>query len=87
MYSISMTSVSLSEFRNNQSDFIAVAQREPVEITSRGTTRRAVLVSPEFYDRALAALEELEDIQAAARARRDPGESISHDDLIAELGL
>ncbi|MGO3683025.1 type II toxin-antitoxin system prevent-host-death family antitoxin, partial [Brevibacterium aurantiacum] len=50
-----MSSVTLSQFRNQQSDYIAAAQREPVEITSRGAGRRAVVVSPEFYDRALQA--------------------------------
>ncbi|GAA4114745.1 type II toxin-antitoxin system Phd/YefM family antitoxin [Enteractinococcus coprophilus] len=82
-----MTSVTLSQFRNNQSDYIAAAQREPVEITSRGATRRAVLVSPDFFDRALEALEDQADIRAAAEARKEPGETISHEELIAELGL
>ncbi|WP_169816471.1 type II toxin-antitoxin system Phd/YefM family antitoxin [Corynebacterium crudilactis] len=32
-----MPTVTLSQFRNQQSDYIAVAQHEPVEITSRGS--------------------------------------------------
>ena len=48
-----MISVTLSQFRNQQSDYIATAQREPVEITSLGAGRRAVVVSPEFYDLSL----------------------------------
>ena len=82
-----MTSVSLSEFRNKQSDYIAAAQREPVEITSRGANRRAVLVSPEFFDRALQALEDQEDIRADREARNDPGPTVSHEELAKELGL
>ncbi len=82
-----MTSVSLSEFRKKQSDYIAAAQREPVEITSRGANRRAVVVSPEFFDRAIQALEDQEDIRAAREARHVPGSSISHDELVKELGL
>ena len=35
-----MTSVTLSQFRNRQSDDIAAAQRDPVEIASRGAGRR-----------------------------------------------
>lgn len=35
-----MASVTLSQFRNRQSDDIAAAQRDPVEITSRGAGRR-----------------------------------------------
>lgn len=75
-----------SEFRNEQSRFLDVAQREPVAILSRGTRRRAVVVSPDFYDRAVQALEDIEDIRAAAEARKEAGE-VSHEDLKAELGL
>ncbi|MGP6173278.1 type II toxin-antitoxin system prevent-host-death family antitoxin [Corynebacterium sp. A21] len=78
--------VSLSEFRSEQSRYLDVAQREPVEILSRGTRRRAVVVSPDFYDRAVQALEDVEDIRAAATARQEAG-GISHTDLKAELGL
>ena len=81
-----MASVTLSQFRSRQSDYIAAAQREPVEITSRGVGRRAVVVSPEFFDRAIQALEDHEDIRAAAAARREDGR-ISHGDLMRELGL
>lgn len=82
-----MTSVTLSQFRNQQSDYIAAAQREPVEILSRGAGRRAVVVSPEFFDRALQALEDQADILAAAAARGETGQRVAHEDLVAELGL
>lgn len=82
-----MKTVTLSQFRNQQSDYIAVAQREPVEITSRGVGRRAVVVSPDFFDRAMEALEDQADIRAAAEARREVGETVSHEELLAELGL
>ncbi|MDN6486896.1 MAG: type II toxin-antitoxin system prevent-host-death family antitoxin [Ancrocorticia sp.] len=82
-----MTSVTLSQFRNRQSDFIAAAQREPVEITSSGVGRRAVVVSPNFFDRAVQALEDQSDIRAAAAARQESEPPISHDALMAELGL
>ena len=81
-----MASVTLSQFRSQQSDYIATAQREPVEITSRGAGRRAVVVSPEFYDRALRALEDQADIRGAAEAREEEGR-VSHEDLRRELGL
>ncbi len=86
-YNLGMASVTLSQFRSQQSDYIAVAQREPVEITSRGVGRRAVVVSPEFFDRAIEALEDQADIRAAAEARRERGGSVSHEELMAELGL
>lgn len=81
-----MTSVTLSQFRNQQSDYIAAAQREPVEITSRGAGRRAVVVSPEFFDRALQALEDQADIHGAAEARYET-DRVSHEELVRELGF
>lgn len=81
-----MASVTLSEFRRRQADLVAEAQREPVEITSRGAGRRAVLVSPDFYDRAVQALEDLADIHAAEAARSE-ADRVSHEDLAADLGL
>lgn len=82
-----MTSVTLSQFRKQQSDYIAAAQREPVEITSRGAGRRAVVVSPEFFDRAVQALEDQLDIRATAAARTETEPRVSHEELMAELGL
>lgn len=86
LYDVFMTSVTLSQFRNRQSDYIAAAQREPVVITSRGAGRRAVVVSPEFYDRALAALEDQSDIAAAAAARNESGR-VPHEELVRDLDL
>ena len=80
-----MASVTLSQFRNQQSDYIAAAQREPIEITSRGVGRRAVVVSPEFFDRALQALEDQADIRGATEARKEQGR-VAHEELVRELG-
>ena len=74
------TEVTTSEFRKEQSRSIDVAQREPVLILSRGSRRRAVVVSPDFYDRAIEALEDMEDIRAAAAAHLDD-EEMTHDKL------
>lgn len=82
-----MTSITLSQFRARQSDYIAAAQREPVEITSRGVGRRAVVVSPEFFDRALQALEDQADIRAAAEARDESTARESHAEVMTEFGL
>ena len=81
-----MATTTLSYFRAHQSELLDAAQRAPVEILSRGSRRRAVVVSPEFFDRALQALEDQVDMKAAAAARRE-NDSISHEDLMAELGL
>ncbi|WP_074432580.1 type II toxin-antitoxin system prevent-host-death family antitoxin [Corynebacterium jeddahense] len=66
-----MTTASLSEFRANQSRYIAAAQREPVAILSRGAERRAVLVSPELFDQAMQALEDQIDLAAAREAESE----------------
>lgn len=86
LYDEAMTSVTMSQFRSRQSELMASAQAEPVTITSRGVGRRAVVVSPEFFDRALEALEDKIDVEAAAEARREGG-TISHRELMDELGL
>lgn len=80
------TEVTTSEFRNEQSRYLYAAQREPVSILSRGALRRAVVVSPDFFDCAIEALEDMEDIRAAAAARREGGE-MTLEELKAEFGL
>lgn len=86
MYDHGMTAIDASAFRASQGMFLDLAQREPVEITSRGARRRAVVVSPSFFDAAMQALEDQLDIRDAAKARTET-ERISHEDLMAELGL
>lgn len=86
MYSKSMETTTPSDFRAHQSAVLDAAQRGPVEILSRGSRRRAVVVSPEFFDRAVQALEDQADIEGAAEARGEQGQ-ISHEDLMAELGI
>lgn len=78
--------VGSSQFRQSQSQVLEDAQRMPVTITSRGSRARAVVVSPSFFARAVAALEDQEDIHAAEIAREET-EEISHDELKKELGL
>lgn len=48
-------------------------------------SRRAVLVSPDFFDRALEALEDQADILSAAEARKEPEPRIPHADVMAEF--
>ncbi|MBK0332064.1 type II toxin-antitoxin system Phd/YefM family antitoxin [Brachybacterium sp. MASK1Z-5] len=79
-----MISVSLSEICRRQSELLASAQTGPVTITSRDGMRRAVVISPEFYDRALEALEDRTDIEVAAEARKEGG-AIGHRELMVEL--
>lgn len=81
-----MRLVTVTEFRNQLSNVIGVVQSEPVEITTREMVRRAVVVLPEFYDRAIRVLEDQADVGAVAAARTEV-ERVSHKDLIRELGF
>ncbi|MCQ9330708.1 prevent-host-death family protein [Corynebacterium phoceense] len=66
-----------------------MVRSEPVVITSRGSRTRAVVVSPGFFSRALAALEaqkEWEELRQAVAASKEHDES-SPEDLTKELGL
>ena len=76
--------MTVSQFRQSQSQILAEAQHMPITITSQQS--RAVVVSPSFYARAVAALEDQEDIHAAEIAREE-AEEISHDELKETLGL
>lgn len=51
-----MRSVAKADFRLSLAAHIAVARHEPVLITTDSADRQAVLVSPEFFERALQAL-------------------------------
>ncbi|MFC2620318.1 MAG: toxin-antitoxin system antitoxin subunit [Pauljensenia sp.] len=97
-----MSTAMLSEFRQNQAQYIAAAQVEPVELRSRAAQTRAILVSPAFYAEALEALEERRDRRTRdelerwlqedlAQAVRDyeehPDEVYTLDALRTELGL
>ncbi|WP_239121736.1 type II toxin-antitoxin system Phd/YefM family antitoxin [Corynebacterium minutissimum] len=86
IFSMKTMSVASSQFRQSQSQFLDEAQHTPVAITSRGSRVRAFVVSPSFFARAVEALEDREDIQAAESARGESVE-ISHEDLKKELGL
>ena len=68
------------------SHYLDAAQGEPVTISSRGPRRRAVVVSPDFYDRAVQALEDGEDIRAAAATRQEAG-GVSHKEFTSDPKL
>ena len=83
---MSAQTASTAEFRSHLGTYLDAAQREPVTITSRGRGR-AVLVSPDFFQRAVEALEDAADIAAAEEARRDPSPRVSMAEVMADLGL
>ncbi len=97
-----MSNATLSDFRQNQAQYIAAAQVEPVELRSRGAQTRAVLVSPAFYEEAMEALEERRDrrtrdkldrwlredlAQAVRDYEENPDDVYTLDEVRAKLGL
>lgn len=97
-----MSTATLSDFRQNQAQYIAAAQVEPVKLRSRGAQTRAVLVSPAFYEEAMEALEERRDrrtrdeldrwlrddlAQAVREYEDNPDDVYTLDEIRAELGL
>lgn len=75
-----------SDAREHFAEALAAANREPVFITRHGK-RVAALVTTEFYERAIEALEDAEDIAAAQAALDEDGESIPWETVRADLGL
>lgn len=97
-----MSTATLSDFRQNQAQYIAAAQVEPVVLRSRGAQTRAVLVSPAFYEEAMEALEESRDrrtrdeldrwlreelAQAVREYEEHPDDVYTLDEIRADLGL
>lgn len=86
LYYLGMSiTVTSSEFRGSMSKFLDAAQREPVHIASRGARPRAVVVSVDFFERAMEALEDLEDLRDAIEASREEGSSVTLEELEREL--
>lgn len=81
-----MTEMTATDAREHFADALAAASREPVFITRHGK-RIAALVTADFYDRAIDALEDTEDIAAAHAALDEDGESVPWEIIKAELGL
>jgi len=82
-FGVTMTA---TDFRSRIGEAMDTAQREPVTVTHRGRPR-AVLVSAEFYERAMTAVEDIEDLAAVAASRDDTEPTVTLAELRAELGL
>ncbi|UNK45200.1 type II toxin-antitoxin system Phd/YefM family antitoxin [Arthrobacter sulfonylureivorans] len=81
-----MAFTSSNEARTHWAELLDNVRSEAVHINRRGRTV-AVLVDPDFYERAVEALEDAEDLAAARAAREDNEPLISHEELRRELGL
>ena len=80
-----MSNINVADARKQLSGVIARAQNEAVFIERRGQ-RAAVVVSPERYERMLAALEDAEDIAAFDDAMAEEGPNVPWAQVKADLG-
>jgi len=85
-YRAYMSDMTATVARERFSEALATSSREPVFITRHGK-RVAVLVTAEFYDRAIEAIENAEDIAAARAALAEDEPSIPWEVVKADLGL
>jgi antitoxin StbD len=74
-----------NDARTHWAEILDQVRDEPVHIERRGR-EVAVVVSPAFFARAVAALEDIEDVAAAETALEDE-ELVSHEQLMRDLGL
>lgn len=75
-----------NDARTQWAELIELVRTEPVHIERRGR-EVAVLVSPAFFERAIEALEDIEDIAAAEASMAEAGPVVSHEELMRELGI
>lgn len=85
MYNETMAIVSVADARKHFSDVIDRSSTEAVFIERRGQ-RAAVVVSPEYYERLLEALEDAEDVAAFDEAMSEEGPNIPWAQVKADLG-
>jgi len=80
-----VTSISVSEARENLAQIIEAARTEAV-ILERYGQPAAVVVSPERYEQLIEALDEAEDLAAFDAALAEEGDNIPWDQVRADLG-
>lgn len=85
LYDSGMASMPISAARQNLPEAVAKARIEPV-ILERYGRAAAVLVSPEYYARLVAALEDAEDAAAFDAAMAEEGPNIPWEQAKADLG-
>lgn len=86
MYSGTMSEISVTDARAELPAVIARAKKKPVHIVKHGQTV-AVLMNPELFEKAMDAMEELEDIEAFDSALSAQEKTYPWDQVKRELGL
>lgn len=85
MYIFPVSTYSMAEARNHFADLIDEAQTQAVVIERRGK-RAAVMVSPDYYEQLLEALEDAQDVAAFDEAIAAEGPNIPWDQVKIDLG-
>jgi PHD/YefM family antitoxin component YafN of YafNO toxin-antitoxin module len=80
-----MATMKISVARDNLAEAVELARTETVFLERYGR-RAAVLVSPERYEKLVAALEEAEDVAAFDAAMDEEGPNIPWEQARADLG-
>jgi PHD/YefM family antitoxin component YafN of YafNO toxin-antitoxin module len=80
-----MATMNISAARDSLSEAVELARTEAVFLERYGR-RAAVLVSPERYEKMLAALEDAEDVSAFDAAMAEEGPNIPWEQAKADLG-
>ena len=80
-----MTSISVSEARENLARIIDTAQSEAVVLERYGRPA-AVVVSPERYEQLLEAQEEIDDLAAFDAAMGEEGANVPWEQVRSDLG-
>jgi prevent-host-death family protein len=86
MYNTFMKTLPLTDARRDLPSLIDKVEKEPILITRHGE-EAAVLISPSFYEKALDAMEELEDIAAYDSAKARKESSVVWAEARKDLGL
>lgn len=81
-----MSTMSITEARENFSEAIATSAVEAVFIQKHGENA-AVLISPKRYEQLMDALEEIEDVIALTAALEDTSPNIPWEEVKLQLGL
>lgn len=85
LYDPAMATMKMSAARDNLTGAVELARTEAVVLERYGRAA-AVLVSPERYERLMAALEDAEDVAAFDAAMSEEGPNIPWEQAKADLG-
>ena len=85
LYALGMATMNISAARDNLPDAVEMARTEAVFLERYGHPA-AVLVSPQRYEKLLAALQDAEDVAAFDAAMNEEGPNIPWEQAKADLG-